>query len=123
VRRGRNRGSAGLRARRRAKREAEKAAKEAEDKLKLIELEKMPSPKWEPEVEIENPYIPQKPTTKPASKFKNVLGWIKEHVRPDVGLTPFNEGEGPDWGNDSLHEISGKLKQNLRVGLKITWRF
>jgi hypothetical protein len=56
-------------------------------------------------------------------KIKKVFGWIKEHVRPDVGLVPFEEGEGPNFQNENLHEISDKLRENLRIGLKISWKF
>jgi hypothetical protein len=68
-------------------------------------------------------YIPKpaKPT-KPITRSGRILKWIKKHVRPDVGITPFEEGEGPSK-NDDLKTISGKLKENLRVGLKITWKF
>ena len=56
-------------------------------------------------------------------KSKKLWKWIKKHVRPDVGFSSFDEGEGPNWRDDDLYEISDKLKHNLRVGLKIEIRF
>ena len=123
MRRGRTRGNERYRAKRRAEREAKKVA---EDKPTLVKSDDLTwDSEWEPEVDMNQVSPEYTPSTsiKPASQLKNILGWIKEHVRPDVGLTPFKEGEGPDWENEDLYEISGKLKQNLRVGLKITWRF
>jgi hypothetical protein len=123
----RSRGNEHIRARRKAKRE--KAKKLAEEAEKLAESLKESDPVdsgWEPEEEILSSYtfIPDPvPTPQPAKKKKGLWNWIKKHVRPDIGLNSFPDGEGPDWANDDLHEISGKLRQNLRVGLKITVRF
>ena len=60
--------------------------------------------------------------------FKRKLGkafkWVKKHVRPDIGLAkPFEEGQGPDFNNDNFYEMSDKVRDNLRVGLKITFKF
>ena len=57
------------------------------------------------------------------TKLKKAFSWIKKHVRPDVGITPFEDGCSPDLKTDNLYEVSDKLKENLKVGLKITWKF
>jgi len=56
-------------------------------------------------------------------KAGNVLKWIKEHVQPDFGLNESERGEELDWKNDSINEISGKLRRKIRAGLKITFKF
>ena len=57
------------------------------------------------------------------TKIGKVFSWIKKHVRPDVGLTPFEDSNAPNLKTDNLYEVSDKLRENLRVGLKITFRF
>ena len=119
----RKRGNQHIRARRKAKREE---AKELAESLKEPESAELIASGWEPEEEILSSYtfVPEPvPETKPTKKKKGLWNWIKKHVRPDIGLNSFPDGEGPDWANDNLHEISGKLRENLRVGLKITVRF
>jgi hypothetical protein len=60
---------------------------------------------------------------KPKTKAGKIFNFIKRHVRPDIGIGPFKEGEGPDFKNDDLYEIGDKLRENLRVGLKLTIKF
>jgi len=57
------------------------------------------------------------------SGFNKAISFIKEHVRPDIGLDPFEEGEGIKMGEDDLSDIGKKLKENLRVGLKFTMKW
>lgn len=123
----RKRGNELYRAKRKAQREeAKRLAEEAKKLTESLEEAEPVNPGWEPEEEILSSYtfIPDPvPTPQPIKKKKGLWNWIKKHVRPDIGLNPFPDGEGPDWANDDLHEISGKLRENLRVGLKITVRF
>jgi hypothetical protein len=62
-------------------------------------------------------------TEGPKTNAGKILNFIKDHVRPDIGIGPFKEGEEPDFKNDDLYEIGQKLRQNLKVGLKITIKF
>jgi len=68
--------------------------------------------------DILNEKIPRKKTG-----LAKLCNFIKKHVRPDIGLTDFEEGEEISLEEDDLPEIGEKIKRNLRVGLKLTFRF
>ena len=68
---------------------------------------------------LSSPTKPQKPKT----KLGKVVNFFKKNVRPDIGIKPFEEGEGPDLENDDVNKISDKLIKNLKIGLKLTIRF
>ena len=59
----------------------------------------------------------------PKTKTGKILNFIKNHVRPDVGLSNFKEGERPDFNNENLEEIGEKFKKKLKVGLKLVIKF
>ena len=59
----------------------------------------------------------------PKTVVGKIFNFFKKHVRPDIGLIPFKEGEGPDLANDDSKEIIEKLKKNARIGLKFTFKF
>jgi len=74
-------------------------------------------------LENSHPNSETKIDEKPKTGAGKIFHFIKKHVRPDISIGPFNEGEEPNIKNDDLYEIGEKLKKNLRVGLKLTIKF
>jgi len=106
----------------------------SEDKVEIVETEDSKPPTKteifrltdEEKKEILESVEPVQETEfdkRPKTRLGRIGNFIKKHVRPDIGLTPFKEGEGPDYMNDDIQEIGDKLKKNLKVGLKMTIKF
>jgi hypothetical protein len=99
------------------------AATDIEKETEIISTETFKLSEEEKQEILNSPNPPLKTKKKPKTKFGKMLNFIKKHVRPDVGIGPFKEGEGPDFKNDNMYEIGEKLKQNLKIGLKLTIKF
>jgi len=54
---------------------------------------------------------------------RSFLSFLKDHVTPQLGLSGFENGEGINFKEDSFDVIGTKLKENIKIGLKLTIRF
>jgi len=53
---------------------------------------------------------------------KNVIKWIKKHLRPYVKYQ-VKEGEAIDLKKDDFHKVVRKVKEQTEVGIKFTFKF
>ena len=64
----------------------------------------------------------KKPSNKKESK---ILPWIKEHVRPHLGWSQYDNDyrveENSSW--DEIEKWEKKIKKQTVLGIKIKWRF
>lgn len=61
--------------------------------------------------------------SKEKGKIKKIFGWIKEHVRPDIGLNELRKEEEIDFKSGNISDIADQVKDNVRVGIKFTFKF
>jgi hypothetical protein len=60
---------------------------------------------------------------KSESTNEKFFSFVKSKIRPDIGVNPFKEEDLQELKNENLSGIGKKIMENLRVGIKITFKF
>lgn len=66
-----------------------------------------------------DPILETKFEKAPRTRVGKFFNFIKNHVRPDIGLITDKSGSE----NENLLETGDKLKEKIKIGIKLTFKF